>query len=546
MMPTAMSSRSRLPLALVGAILMSAVLAGPAAANDARITAERRITERVIELTIATPAFTRPTKVHVNLPVGYDAAPARRWPVTYVTAGTMNTYATFNNFLKGERLARAHPAIIVSPNGDSGYWSDWYNAGAFGPPKYETYVIDQLIPLIDDRFRTRAGRSQRAIFGISMGGYGATMLAARHPHLFAAAATLSGAVDSNLEPNGSILSASSTFDDAPADAIYGPRSQQEVRWRGHNPTDLAENLRDVDLQVRTANGVPNPGLGENTLSADTVSCAVELGVWQASVSFHQRLDALRMPHAWKDYGAGCHTVANFQRETLDTLAAFERVYANPPAAPTRFQHRAIEPRFDVWGWDVAADPDRALEFMRLDAAGDLRLALTGSGTTTVTSPPTFRGLRAVDVDTPAGRRVARPDRSGRIRFTVPLGSPHRAQQFTAAARAAGQDRPGYFTRASVRLAPHARVLVATRRRKGALKVCLRGIGGAVPKARLRVSGKGGRALTRSLRVRVGERRRCRTVARGRIGRGRYVVVVRARDGYDHALSERKVVGPRRR
>jgi hypothetical protein len=184
--------------------------------------------------------------------------------------------------------------------------------------------------------------------------------------------------------------------------------------------------------------------------------------------------------------------------------------------------------------------------MRLDAAGDLRLALTGSGTTAVTSPPTFRGLRAVDVDTPAGRRVARPDRAGRVRFTVPLGSPHGAQQFTAAARAAGQDRPGYFTRASVRLAPHARVLVATRRRKKALKVCLRGIGGAVPKARMRVRGKGGRALTRSLRVRVGEKRRCRTVARGRIKRGRYVVVVKARDGYGHALSERKVVAAKRK
>ena len=178
--------------AIAAAALLCLCFASTAHADEARITGERRVSERVIELTIATPAFAGPTKVHVNLPVGYDTAPSRRWPVTYVTAGTMNTYATFNNFLEGEKLARGHPAIIVSPNGDSGYWSDWYNAGAFGPPKYETYVIEQLIPLIDARFRTRADRSHRAIFGISMGGYGATMLAAHHPDLFAAAATLSG------------------------------------------------------------------------------------------------------------------------------------------------------------------------------------------------------------------------------------------------------------------------------------------------------------------------------------------------------------------
>ena len=94
------------------------------------------------------------------------------------------------------------------------------------------------------------------------------MLAARHPDLFAAAASMSGAVDSNLPANGAVLSASSTFDGAPADAIYGPRASQEVRWRGHNPTDLAANLRDVDLQVRTADGTPNPGIGEDPLSAD--------------------------------------------------------------------------------------------------------------------------------------------------------------------------------------------------------------------------------------------------------------------------------------
>jgi S-formylglutathione hydrolase FrmB len=82
----------------------------------------------------------------------------------------MNTYATFNGFVDGVKLTAAYPSIVVSPNGDSGYWSDWYNGGAFGPPRYETYVIRQLVPLIDRTFRTIPRRSQRAVLGISMGG----------------------------------------------------------------------------------------------------------------------------------------------------------------------------------------------------------------------------------------------------------------------------------------------------------------------------------------------------------------------------------------
>ncbi len=423
-------------------LLTFALLLGPAAAaraGDARIVSEKRIGPRVVELTIATPAFAGPTKVDVDLPVGYAADRRRRWPVTYVLAGTMNTYRTFNSFVDGVELTKRFPSIVVSPNGDSGYWSDWFNGGAFGPPMYETYVTEQLIELIDARFRTRSRRSQRAVFGISMGGFGAMMVAARHPDLFAAAATLSGTVDINLAPNAAAVSASSTFQGAEPDAIYGPRATQEVRWHGHNPTDLAGNLRGLHLQVRSANGTPNPAIGENPLSADTASCLVEAGVYAASVSFHDRLDALRIPHLWQDYGAGCHTVPNFKREIADTLAVFTKVLADPPARPPRFDHMSIEPAFDVWGWRVRTDPGRALEFLRLEKAGLRGLTLSGSGRTAVTTPRWFRGVRRVRLRG-AVERTASPGPRGRIRFTVDLGAPNTQQQYTPGATTAETSR----------------------------------------------------------------------------------------------------------
>jgi S-formylglutathione hydrolase FrmB len=500
------------------------LFASPAQANQARITGEKRLTGRVIELTIATPAFAAPTKVQVNLPAGYEANRKRRWPVTYFTAGTMNSEATFNNFLGGENLTRAYPSILVSPDSNSGYWSDWYNGGAFGPPKYETFVIDQLIPLIDARFRTIANRSRRAIFGISMGGYGATMFAARHPDLFVAAATLSGAVDSNLPANGAVLSLSSTFDGADPDAIYGPRSSQEVRWRGHNPTDIAANLRDLDLQVRTADGTPNPSIGENALSADLLSCAVEKGVHDASVNFHQRLDGLGIAHAWKNYGAGCHTVANFQREVVDTLAVFKRVLANPRPSPARFDYRAIEPRFGVWGWHVRADPARALEFLHLQA-GRAGVTLTGSGRTTVTTPAWYRGLKAVDVN----GRTSRPGANGRLRFLVDLGAPHTVQQYT-------QGAPTFESR-RVSLAPHAVVRITKARRvKRRVRVCARVIGGEVPRARITVGG-------RRVRARLGAKTRCRVL---RVRRRPRTVAIRGRDRFGHLVKARAKVHARRR
>ena len=413
------------PILLAASLLAfcstTAVAAPP---TGAKVTGEEEYAERVIELTIETPAFVAPTKVHVILPVGYESNSTRRWPVTYFTAGTQNRYSAFADALGGTGLTDDYPSIIVSPDANSGYWSDWFNAGAFGPPKYETFVIDQLIPLIDRRFRTIPKRSHRMIFGISMGGYGAMMLAARHPDLFSAAASLSGAVDSNIELNGTVLSFSSTFDGAPMDAIYGPRTTEEIRWRGHNPWDLAGNLRDLDLQIRSANGNLNPDIGEVNDSTAALSCAVEKGTWNASVSLHQRMEALKIAHAWTDYGPGCHSIQNFTREVVDTLARFRKVIARPPANPKSFDFRSTEPAFDIWGWKVRADRTRAPEFLRIrtDRKG---VTFTGSGMTRVTTPPRYRRTKKVLVN----GRVTRPGRDGRVTFTVNLGPASKVQQF---------------------------------------------------------------------------------------------------------------------
>ena len=440
---------------LAGVVAALVSCAPAAAAGDVRITEDKQIAPRVVELTISTPAFTTPTHVLIDLPVGYDADPDRRWPVTYVLAGTMNTYKTFNSFVDGVKLTESFPSIVVSPNGDSGYWSDWYNGGAFGPPMYETYVIDQLIPLIDARFRTIADRSQRAVMGVSMGGSGSMMFAAKHPDLFVAASSISGAVDSNLPANGAVLSASSEFDGAPPDAIYGPRATQEVRWHGHNPTDLAANLRDLDLQVRTANGIPNPGIGEQPATADSVSCIVEGGVHMASVDLHDKLTSLGIPHVWMDYGPGCHTKPNFIRELADTMAVFAKVFARDVPAPAKFDYTSIEPHFDVWGWHVDADPQRALEFLTMTNVTGAGLTLAGSGATAVTSPPVFRGVPSVAVSG-ASPAKAVPDAEGRIRFTVDLGPADAQQQYTPGATTT-------VTTRTVTFSPAARTVCRSRR-----------------------------------------------------------------------------------
>lgn len=425
------------------AVLASSLTPGLAAAADqpqalpgtvpvagATIVGEQWLTARTLGLTVETPSFISQTHVEVMFPTGYDDASTRRWPVTYYLNGTNGNQTWFRTNYNGEAETASYPSLVVTPSGDAGYWSDWYNDGAGGPPMYETFVTQQLIPLIDANYRTLPDRAHRAILGESMGGYGTMMIAARHPDLFAAASSLSGAPDTKYTPGAAILAVSPAIDVAPPDSIYGPRSTEEVRWRGHNPTDLTANLRDVDLQLYTGNGVP--AIQEAT--APPFLCAVESGVIAPETqSLHNTLTDLGIAHSFTALNWGCHTPVMFQQEIADTLPRFAALFATPRPAPSRFDYRSTEPAIHVYDWSVAADPNRAPEFLDLRDVNDTGLTITGSGTTTVTTPPLFQGSAPVTVTSNAIMSKVRPDSAGRITFTVDLGPADQQQEYTSGA-----------------------------------------------------------------------------------------------------------------
>lgn len=391
----------------------------------------RLVRPRLVELTIGTDAFDEPVPVRVILPRGYDAT-TRRYPVVYYTAGTNADETRFTDTYDGVGLTRDLPAIFVAPRGDSGYWSDWSEQGVNGVHDYERFVVDQLVPLVDAEFRTRPDPASRAILGESMGGYGALMLAARHPDVFVAVASLSGAGDTNDAAIGRLVSVSPVLQGATPDAIYGPRLTQEVRWRGHNPVDLAVNLRGLDVQVLVGNGALDPARGEGP--GDLAGCATELIVQRGSVSMHRRLQRLRVPHRFVQYSWGCHSTPLFQHAFAQAVPRILRVIAQHRRAPRVFDLRAIEPTFGAHGWRFAADPARRPEFLDVRRVSRSGLGLTGTGTTTVTTPRWGPRVRALLVTVDGVSRRIHVPRSRHVRFRVDLGPATPTQQYAAGYR----------------------------------------------------------------------------------------------------------------
>ncbi len=129
---------------------------------------------------------------NVILPIGYNwrGARSRHYPVLYLLHGLFGHYDNWATRSKLPQYAARYQMIIVTPEGHD----NWYTDSATVPSdKYETYILEELIPDVQRRFRTLRTRAGRAIAGLSMGGYGALKFGVKFPDRFVFVGSLSGA-----------------------------------------------------------------------------------------------------------------------------------------------------------------------------------------------------------------------------------------------------------------------------------------------------------------------------------------------------------------
>jgi diacylglycerol O-acyltransferase/trehalose O-mycolyltransferase len=305
---------------LVGLLVAPAALG---ATRDIDVLASQRIDSRLIDLTLATPALAAPTHVRVLLPAGYRKQKPRRYPVLYLLHGAFDDYRSWTDKGAAESITARRRVIVVMPDGGQGGWyTNWVNRGQGGPPEWETFHIEQLIGWVDDRYRTVPTRRSRAIGGLSMGGFGAMSYAARHPDLFSWAGSFSGAVDIvNYPPVAAVIGFEAPADGGLPGDQFGDRVLDEANWRAHNPWDLAANLKGMKLVIDTGDGRPGP-----YDPPGTTFDPIESGVHTMSVSFHERLVSLGIPHTWNDYGPGTHSWPYWQHDLAEALPSMMRTF----------------------------------------------------------------------------------------------------------------------------------------------------------------------------------------------------------------------------
>ena len=145
-----------------------------------RITLESKLLGKAIDYSILYPInYQRPGNTE------------KKFPVVYLLHGFSGHFTNWIERTRVALYATHYDLFVVMVEGENG----WYTDSATVPnDKFESYILQELMPDVEKRFRVSAERDGRAIGGLSMGGYGALKFGFKYPNRFGMVASMSGAL----------------------------------------------------------------------------------------------------------------------------------------------------------------------------------------------------------------------------------------------------------------------------------------------------------------------------------------------------------------
>jgi S-formylglutathione hydrolase FrmB len=280
------------------------------AGDGARVVSRTQVAPNIVDLTVQSPALGRTGTVRLITPRGWSArSHGRRWPVLYLLHGCCDVPASWTTKTDVARLPQLRDVLVVTPEaGSVGFYSDWWNHGAGGPPAWETFHLREVRRLLERGYG--AGR-RRVIAGLSMGGFGALSYAARHPRMFRAAASYSGVVHPLFAPGALLPLIGAYVPDA--SALWGDPVAQRAIWEAHDPFALAPRLRRHPLFLSVGDGTAGP------FDPPGRTDGQERFLHDVNAALAMRLEQLHIPATIDFYGPGTHTWPYWERELHRSL-----------------------------------------------------------------------------------------------------------------------------------------------------------------------------------------------------------------------------------
>ena len=248
---------------------------------------------KVDTLEVFSASMQKNIKTCVITPESYKKS-NKKLPVVYLLHGYSGNYSTWvNSFKEVAQQVDKYDFIVVGVDGN---YSSWYFDSPIDPTfKYETYIIDELVPFIDKKYKTIAGLEGRAISGLSMGGHGALYLSFKHQEVFGAAGSMSGGVD--FRPF------SEKWD---IKKRLGSITEFPENWKKNTVTNMLELVKDNHLKL-------------------IVDCGVDDFFIDVNRELHQKMLALKINHDYVER-PGKHNIEYWENSLKFQLLFFHNFF----------------------------------------------------------------------------------------------------------------------------------------------------------------------------------------------------------------------------
>ncbi|WP_395571379.1 alpha/beta hydrolase [Streptomyces sp. BK79] len=283
----------------------------------AEVVAVTQVADRQVDLSVRSPSLGgRTVNVRLLTPDGWnphDRRHRQNWPTLWLLHGCCGDYTSWTSRTDVAEIAGLRDVLVVMPEaGWNGWYSDWWNHGRGGDPAWETFHTKELRHLLERDWG--AGRD-RVVAGLSMGGQGALLYAARHPGMFKAAASYSGSAHPllNTESVDRILGLFAGQNNDPLRVWGDPVAQRRV-WESHDPFHLANRLRSLPVYLSCGDGTTGP------LDAPGSVSALEADFERQNLALAAELRRVGARHLTTHfYGPGTHGWAYWERELHASL-----------------------------------------------------------------------------------------------------------------------------------------------------------------------------------------------------------------------------------
>lgn len=200
----------------------------------------------------------RPIKVQLLLPRDWYSDTGREFPEVWALDGlrAIEEQSGWTIETNIEQYFADKNAIVVLPvGGQSSFYTDWNQPNNGKNYQWETFLVDELAPILDKGFRSN---TKRAITGISMGGTAAVNIASHHPEMFDFVGSFSGYLDTTSPGMPAAISAAQAdaggYD---SNAMWGPAGS--ARWQENDPKSNVGALRGKSIYVSAGNGQDDYG-----------------------------------------------------------------------------------------------------------------------------------------------------------------------------------------------------------------------------------------------------------------------------------------------